>query len=105
MSVAVGKTEHLIEQQVIKHEAHLKHIDELLERARVSSEEQEEPDPLFAALEAERNELARVLRSLTHAPPENWQEASDTVFGPMAVWDTIARLLEHAIERVEQRRR
>jgi hypothetical protein len=98
----VSKTEHLIEQQIIKHEAHLKHIDELFERARQGNEEQEEPDPLLTALEAERNELASVLRSMQGAPPESWQEAADARFGPLAVWNIVARLLENLIERAEK---
>ena len=94
----MSKTDHLIEQQIIKHESHLKHIDQLLERAREVTE-QEEPDPLLIALEAERNQLASVLHSMQGAPPENWQEAADAGFGPMAVWNIIARLLENLIER------
>lgn len=93
----MSKTDHLIEQQIIKHESHLKHIDELLERAR-QVKEQEEPDPLLIALEAERDQLASVLHSMQGAPPESWQEAADARFGPMAVWSIIARLLENLIE-------
>ena len=93
----MSKTDHLIEQQIIKHESHLKHIDQLFERAR-QVKEQEEPDPLLVALEAERNQLASVLRSMQGAPPESWEEAADAQFGPMAVWNVIARLLENLIE-------
>jgi hypothetical protein len=99
----VSKSDHLIEQQIIRHEAHLKHIDELFERAHQAAEEQEEPDPLLAALEDERNELANLLGNMRGDPPENWQEAADKRFGPLAIWEVMARLVEQSIERLEKR--
>ena len=97
----MSKTDHLIEQQIIRHEAHLKHVDELFARARQATEAQAEPDPLLAALENERDELARLLAKMRGADPQSWQEAAETRFGPLAIWEVIARLLEESIERFE----
>ena len=99
----MSKTDHLIEQQILKHEAHLKHVDELLDRARQVSEESPEPDPLLAALEEERNELAGLLASMQDEPPHTWEEAAEKQFGPLAIWEVIARLLERSIERLEKK--
>ena len=99
----MSQTDHLIEQQILKHESHLKHVDELFERARQASEEGPEPDPLLAALERERNDLARLLSTMQDEPPHTWEEAAETRFGPLAIWEVIARLLEHSIERLEKR--
>lgn len=93
--------EHLTEQQILKHEAHLKHVDELFERARNSSESGSETDELLQALESERDELAEMLRRMRGEPPEHWQASAEAQFGPLAPWNMVARLLENLIERLE----
>ncbi|MGI9325088.1 MAG: hypothetical protein ACR2PZ_07705 [Pseudomonadales bacterium] len=98
----MSNTEHLIEQQVIKHHAKLKHVDELFERLSKDAEV-EKDDPLLAALEEERHTLAKLLNRMNDAPPESWQEAADSTFGPMGVWNTMARLLEKTLERIEHK--
>ena len=100
----MSKTDHLIEQHILQHEAHLKHVDELLERARKSTEAEKEPDPLLAAIEEERDKLAGLLRKMQGGQPESWQDSAEAQFGPLAAWNVIARLLEELIERAEKRR-
>jgi hypothetical protein len=99
----VSNTSHLVEQQIIKHQSHLKQVDELFERAREHTEA-EELDPLLVALEEERNELASLLNRMQGGPPESWEEAAESQLGPLAPWNMIARLLENLIERAEGKR-
>ena len=90
----------LIEQQIAKHEAHLKRIDELFEKAdEVSSEP---PDPLLAALKRERDQLSTLLAQMRGEATETWQEAADRHFGPLAIWEALARVLERTIESHER---
>lgn len=92
----------LIEQNMALHESHLKRIDELFSKAREAGESAEEPDPLLVALESERERLAELLHQMRHELPENWQEAAKLQFGPLAVWEAIARVLERVIEEREK---
>ena len=90
----------LIEQQIAKHEAHLKRIDELFEKAdEVSSET---ADPLMAALKSEQEQLRTLLAQMRGEAAENWQEAADRHFGPLAIWEALARVLERTIESHEK---
>lgn len=98
----MSKTDHLIEQQMIRHESCLKHVDELIERAREVGDARADVDPLLTALEAERDDLARLLHTMRGGSAESWSESADAHFGPMAVWNVMARLLERAIEKVEK---
>ena len=99
----MSTTDHLIEQEMKRHEAHLKRLDELFERAREASETSEERDPLIDALATERDELARALHTLRHEPPENLDEVMEQHFGPLIIWEMIARLIERSIERLEKK--
>lgn len=98
----MSKTDHLIEQQIIRHESCLKHVDELLERARDVGDARADVDPLLTALEAERDTLASLLQNMRGESAEGWSESADAHFGPMAVWNVMARLVERAIEKVEK---
>lgn len=99
----MSKTDHLIEQHILRHEAQLKHLDELFERAHQATEAQEEPDPLLAALQEERNQLAHLLSSMRGEISEDWKEVAEKSFGPLAIWEVMARLVERSIERLENR--
>lgn len=91
----------LTEQQILKHEAHLKHVDELFTKAdEVSPQEGE--DPLLAALKSERNTLEALLKQMRHEGEENWQETEARHFGPLAIWEALARVLERKIESHEK---
>jgi hypothetical protein len=88
---------------VALHESHLKRIDELFSKAREAGESAREPDPLLAALESEREQLATLLHQMRGDAPESWQEAAEQHFGPLAIWEAIARVLERVIEEREKR--
>lgn len=93
----------LIEQQILQHEAHLKHIDELFDKAdEVSSES---ADPLLAALKSERDQLKTLLSEMRGETTETWQETADRHFGPLAIWEALARVLERTIESHEKSRK
>lgn len=95
-------TADLIEQNIALHESHLKRIDELFSKAHEVSESAEEPDPLLAALESEREQLATLLHQMRGDVPETWQEVAERHFGPLAIWEAIARVLERVIEEREK---
>jgi hypothetical protein len=93
-------TSDLIEQQILKHEVHLKHIDELFAKTeRVTSEP---ADPLLTALKSERDQLEALLNQMRGEAKETWQEAAERHFGPVAVWEALARVLERTIEAHEK---
>lgn len=99
----MSNTADLIEQNVALHESHLKRIDELFSKAREAGESAKEPDPLLVALESEREQLATLLHQMRGDAPESWQEAAEQHFGPLAIWEAIARVLERVIEEREKR--
>lgn len=99
----MSRTDHLIEQEMKRHETHLKRLDELFDRAREVSDTDQVDDPLLTALATERDELARALHALRHEPPENLSEAMEQHFGPLIIWEVIARLVERSIERMEKK--
>ena len=98
----MSRTDDLIEQQITMHEMQLKRIDELFSKARETGEDTETSDPLLAALESERDQLAGLLHQMRGDVPESWQEAAERHFGPLAVWEALARVLERAIEGREK---
>jgi ornithine cyclodeaminase/alanine dehydrogenase-like protein (mu-crystallin family) len=97
----VTKSDDLVEQQILEHEAHLKRIDELFEKAREVHGAGEERDALLAALEDERDTLAELLHRMRGDSSESWEKASELHFGPLAIWEALARVLERAIEKRE----
>ena len=92
------RSDDLIEQQIREHELHLKRLDELFNKAREVHGEGEASDALLAALESERDTLAGMLHRMRGDAPENWQEVSERHFGPLAIWEALARVLEKSIE-------
>lgn len=89
----------LIEQQILKHEAHLKRIDKLFAKAEEVTSEP--ADPLLTALKSERDQLEALLSQMRGEAEETWQEAAQRHFGPVAVWEALARVLERTIESHE----
>ena len=93
-------TNDLVEQQIAKHEVQLKRIDALFNKADEVGSEAE--DPLMTALKSERDQLEKLLGQMRGEASENWQEAADRYFGPLAIWEALARVLEQAIESHER---
>jgi hypothetical protein len=93
-------SDHLIEQHIQENQAHLKHIDELMDRAQAraetaaSAEGQEE----LKGLKQERDEYARYVEELQRRSEERLMQKE----GPMVMWQLIAEKLEKLIQRLEK---
>ena len=97
--------ERLIEQHVREYESRLKHVDELLTRARsqaASTSEEPTIERELAELTESRDELARHVEQLRHSRSLPDQSEGTGKGGPMGVWDAIASQLEQLIERLER---
>ena len=92
--------DHLIEQHVLENQAHLKHIDELMERAQAKAKEttSAESRQELNELEMERNEYARYVEELQKESEEKLMQT----LGPMVMWQFIAERLEKLVERLEK---
>ena len=93
-------SDHLIEQHIQENQAHLKHIDELMDRAQAgteaaaSAESREE----LKGLKKERDEYARYVEELQRESEEKLMQKQ----GPMVMWQLIAEKLEKLIQRLEK---
>ena len=94
----------LVEQHIIEHESHLKHIDELLERADKGITKSAEPSDLDSQLEEirqQREKLVKHIDELKQKTREEWQEDKIEDVGPMVIWEAVAKRLEKLVERLE----
>lgn len=93
--------EQLAEQHIREHESRLKHIDELLARAREkAAQAQPEAGTELEKLTAQREELAGHLEKMRLRPVNDWQEKEIELAGPMGLWDAVAQQLEKLVERL-----
>lgn len=95
----------LVEQHIREHESRLKHIDELLERARkivVEQPKYAETGSRLADIARERDKLASRLDDLRLRSLQDWQEEELEKAGPMGVWDAVAMQLERLVETIER---
>ena len=95
----------LTNQHIVEYESRLKHIDELVERARKRAEEgaaEPEVSKQLAQVMQEREKLASGLEELKAKPREDWQEKDIERAGPMGIWDAVAQQLEKLVERLER---
>jgi hypothetical protein len=93
----------LVEQHILEHESHLKHLDELIERAeeKISKTGGGEAEELLAKMKLERDQLSSRVEEFKLKPPDQWSEEEFEKTGPMVIWDTLAQKLEKLIERIE----
>lgn len=95
--------EELVEQHIREQESRLKHIDELLLRARKNTDhEQPESNAELEKLIAQRDELAGQLDKMRLRPGNDWKEKEIELAGPMGIWDAVAQQLEKLVERLER---
>lgn len=95
----------LVEQHIKEHESRLKHVDELLERARkVVAEQTEHADnkAKLSTIAQERDKLATRLDDLRLRSLDDWREEELEKAGPMAAWDAVAMQLERLVETLER---
>ena len=98
----------LAEQQVRAYQARLKHIDELIARARTEAEAHPEDTALrdrLARFTSERDSLAALVERLRLDPTGDWRVQEIEKAGPMGIWDAVAQQLENLTERLERRDR
>jgi hypothetical protein len=93
----------LVEQHIREYESHLKHLDELMQRAekRIAVSGSGEAEKLLANMKLERDQLSSRIEEFKLKPPEEWTEEEFEKTGPMVIWDTLAQKLEKLIENVE----
>ena len=93
----------MAEEHILAYEARLRHVDELLGRARAGTGELPEyaqaPTELDS-LVAKRNTLAVQLDDLKARAAGDWQEHEIEESGLMGIWDALAQQLEKLVERL-----
>lgn len=99
----MSKLNLLVQQHILEHESRLKHVDELLERARGDvGKTGGEAAVELESMKQERDQLTRQVEALKQRPAEAWSGEDFEKFGPMALWDTLAKRLERLVERMER---
>ncbi len=94
----------LAEQHIREHESRLRHMDELMERARKSGEWQKVSSEI-EELRQERDKLAKHIDEIKKKSKEEWQVEGIEQSGPMIIWDAVAKKLEQLVQRIEQSKR
>ena len=92
----------LAEQHIREHESRLKHIDELIGRARERVGEKPEVSAELEDLAKRREDLAVELDELRLQNVKDWDKEEIAKAGPMGVWDAVAQALEKLVERLER---
>jgi ferritin-like metal-binding protein YciE len=92
--------EHMVEQHVREYESRLKHVDELVERAKATGHP-EVHQALDQILE-QRSAMAAELDSMRLKSLDDWRAEEIAKSGPMGVWDALAQQLEELVERFER---
>ena len=90
-------------EQISRYQARLKHLDELLERARHKKTEMAEHETELKEITGKRDELAKYVGDMEHLDVEDWQEDEIEKAGPMGIWDAVAQQLEKLVERIEEK--
>lgn len=96
--------DHLIEQHILRHESHLRQIDEMLQRAHEHVEAGKAPpeaEEELAELKSEREKLAGHLTEMKRREPGDWEPDTLRQSGPIGIWDAVARRLEKLMERLD----
>jgi hypothetical protein len=95
---------HLIQQNILKHESSLKHVDELIERVRNqfghSCAHSETRDGL-ASLKQQRDEFSVGLTEQRIKSLDNRRLDEIENAGPMGILDAVAQQLEKLVGRIE----
>lgn len=94
----------LVEQHIRLHESHLKHIDEMLQRAHEHVEAgsaSPETEQELQELRGERERLAEHLSEMKRKEPEHLERDALSQSGPMGIWDAVARRLEKLVEHLD----
>lgn len=96
--------EQLVDQKVREYESRLKHLDELLERAKkgiTDAPEHEEVKLKAEELQEKRDELAKEAELARQLAVKQRETREIQMSGPMGIWDAVAQDLEHLLERLK----
>ncbi len=96
--------DHLVEQHILLHESHLKHIDEMLQQARRHVEAGTAPpeaETELSEIVSERRKLARELSKMKRKSPEEMDSDLVGKGGPLGLWYAVAQRLEKLVERLD----
>lgn len=95
----MNQKEHLIEQHVLRYQARLNHIDELVERVDNGdnlSDAAQLADEL-TLIRQEREALLNQIDELKRSCTQEWQEETIEQVGPMIIWEAVANKLQKII--------
>lgn len=93
-----------LEQRINRYQASLRHIDELLSRARKGAAGMPAQSDVHARVQkaaSDREQISAHLEALKRMSSEQFSEQLIEQSGPMGIWDAVAEDLEKLVERVE----
>ena len=90
--------EQLAEKSIMEHEARLKHLDELMEKAEAVKTEDDAIAEELSALKQEREKMGDYVAELKQKSPQEFMKTA----GPMVMWEIVAEKLEHMIEKLKK---
>ena len=93
----MSTSDQIAEMSIRKHEAQLKHIDELVEKVEKSAPEDEAVSRELEPLKQEREKMGDYVEGLKQKSPQEFMETA----GPMVMWEIVAEKLEHLIEKIK----
>ena len=88
-------------EHISRYQTRLKHLDQLLERARQRKIEAEQEAEL-TEIAGKREQLAKYISDLEHIDVKDWKEEEIEKSGPMGLWDSVAQQLEKLVEKIEK---
>jgi len=91
-------TDQIAEMSVREHEARLKHIDELMEKAEKAAIANEAINNDLAELKQQREKMGDYIENLKQKSPQEFMETA----GPMVMWEIVAEKLEQLIEKIKK---
>jgi DNA repair ATPase RecN len=101
-----GESTEPLEQRINQYQANLRHIDELLSRAKQRAARLPAHSELHAQLDkaqSDREKASAHLEALRRMSSEQFSEQLIEQSGPMGVWDAVAEDLEKLVERMEKK--
>lgn len=90
-------------EHISRYQARLKHLDQLLERARQKKIEAAEYEAELKEITGKREELAKYISDMEHLDLDDWKEDIIEKRGPMGIWDSVAQQLEKLVEKLEKK--
>jgi len=90
-------------EHIARYEARLKHLNDLLERARKKKIKDAEHEAELKELSAKHKELEIHVDELKFKDLEHWKEEEIEMAGPMGIWDVVAQQLEALVEKLEKK--